>query len=241
MTLLAIDIGNTTITCGIFKDEILSSRNDFKKFVDFEKYLIKNIKYIDKVLLSSVVPEKTQQCKQIITNIELIIIDSALSNLPLLVETPESVGADRLCNIKAAIELYELPCIVIDFGTAITYDVVNNNKEFIGGVIAPGVETSAEYLINKAALLTSPELKFPNKVIGINTIQNIQSGIMFGAIDQVYGMINRITKETKLDYSIILTGGISKKISTQFSQKHIVDINLTLKGILFIYKSTLSL
>ena len=131
--------------------------------------------------------------------------------------------------------------IIIDFGTAITYDVINNNHEFIGGVIAPGIETSSEYLISKAALLSSTDLKFPQKAIGITTTENIQSGIMFGAIDQVNGMIKRIEKETRLKYDIILTGGISKILSLHFTQKHILDADLTLKGMFFIYKSTLSL
>ena len=137
--------------------------------------------------------------------------------------------------------MHKPPCIIIDFGTAITYDVIYNNYEFIGGVIAPGVETSADYLISKAALLSPTDLKFPKNVIGITTMENIQSGIMFGAIDQVNGMINRIENETGLKYDIILTGGISKTLSLHFTKKHFLDVNLTLKGMLFIYKSTLSL
>ena len=245
MIILAIDIGNTAITCGVFINDVLSERSDFKNLDQFKLYLENNLKQKEKIIISSVVPQKTQKIKSLIQNIkkhiQIIIIDAELSNLKLKVKEPNSVGADRLCNIKAALILHKPPCIIIDFGTAITYDVINNNHEFIGGVIAPGIETSSEYLISKAALLSSTDLKFPPKAIGITTTENIQSGIMFGAIDQVNGMIKRIEKETRLKYDIILTGGISKILSLHFTQKHILDADLTLKGMFFIYKSTLSL
>ena len=123
--------------------------------------------------------------------------------------------------------------IIVDFGTATTYDVINNN-EFLGGAIGAGIETSADYLINNAALLSKTDLKFPDNVIGTDTKENIQSGIMFGAIDQVEGMIKRIIKEQNDNYTIILTGGFSKLLSPYLSIKHILDMDLTLKGIYYI-------
>ena len=153
------------------------------------------------------------------------------------VPAPETVGADRICNIAASLKLYKNPVIIVDFGTATTYDVVNKNGYFIGGAIAPGIKTSAQYLISKAALLNDTDLKFPKKIIGKDTKENIQSGIMYGAIDQVEGMIKRINNETKINNHIILTGGFSKLLSPKLKINHTLDIDLTLKGMIFIYES----
>ena len=155
----------------------------------------------------------------------------------LKVNNPSTVGADRLCNIKATIQLYNVPAIIIDFGTATTYDVINKDSEFIGGAIAAGVETSAAYLIEKAALLSKTDLEFPEHAIGIDTKQNIQSGIMYGAVDQLEGMINRIKKESNEEYNIIITGGLAKTISPYLSIKHTLDSDLTLKVMILIDES----
>ena len=132
---------------------------------------------------------------------------------------------------------YSIPAIIIDFGTATTYDVINNKNQFIGGAIAAGVETSANYLLSKAALLSDTDLLFPDNAIGVDTTTNIQSGIMFGAVDQVEGMIKRISLETNTEYFIILTGGFANLISPQLSFSHSVDQNLTLKGMIYIHES----
>ena len=113
----------------------------------------------------------------------------------------------------------------------------NENGDFIGGAIAPGIKTSAEYLISKAALLNDIDLKFPKNIIGKDTKENIQSGIMYGAIDQVEGMIKRINNETKINNHIILTGGFSKLLSPKLKINHTLDMDLTLKGMIFIYES----
>ena len=147
------------------------------------------------------------------------------------------MGCDRICNVAATIQLYNIPAIIVDFGTATTYDVVTHKSDFIGGVIAPGVKTSAEYLIQKAALLNNAELVFPENIIGENTTENIQSGIMYGAVDQIEGMVKRINKETQTNNNIILTGGFSKIIDPHLSIHHIHDIDLTLKGMILINES----
>ena len=156
------------------------------------------------------------------------------SKLSLKVQKPGTVGNDRLCNIFATIKLYKTPSIIVDFGTATTYDVIDVNNEFIGGAIGAGIETSANYLINKAALLSTTDLKFPKHVIGINTKENIQSGIMYGALDQVEGMIKRISNESDEEYNIILTGGLSTVLSPYLSLEHTLDLDLTLKGMIYI-------
>ena len=235
---LVIDIGNTFIKCAIFKSTNIIDRisiQSVNQLLDFLK------KYdLDKIIISSVVPEKNKEFIKYIDNhinTKIHFISYKDTELKLNVENPASIGNDRICNIFAAIKLYNIPAIVIDFGTATTYDVINSKKEFIGGIISPGVETSVDNLISKAALLNQIDFKFPESVIGKNTKTNIQSGIMFGAVSQVEGLINRIELESNQKYNIILTGGFSKLLSKALSINHIVDVDLTLKGMFHIDES----
>jgi len=235
---IAIDIGNTFVTCGVFEKNKIVIKNDFDSVKSFQLY-INNFDHttINKIIISSVVPKVTEKYINLLSSnyIDRIkIIDNKNSQLSLKIKEPESVGTDRLCNIKAAIKLYKYPIIIVDFGTATTYDVINDNGEFIGGAIASGIETSATYLIKKAALLSKTDLKFPKNVIGIDTKENIQSGIMYGALDQVEGMIKRISNESNEKYNIILTGGFSTVLSPYLSLEHTLDSNLTLKGMIYI-------
>ena len=235
--ILAIDIGNTSVSCGIFENKSITKRFNIKSLKELDDKI--NCFNINKIIITSVVPKLTTQylnyCKK--NDYKNYLVDYRSSQISLKVKEPETVGNDRICNIFAAIKLYDSPTIIIDFGTATTYDVINKNNEFIGGAIAAGIETSADYLINNAALLSKTDLKFPTNVIGIDTKENIQSGIMYGAIDQVEGMIKRIINEKKSKYKIILTGGFSKLLSPFLSIKHIVDMDLTLKGLYYIYES----
>ena len=235
---IAIDIGNTSITCGVFEKNKLTVKNNFDSEESFELYLNNfNHTNINKIIISSVVPKLTEKYVNLLSSNyinRITIIDNKNSQLLLKIKEPESVGSDRLCNIKATLELYQYPAIIVDFGTATTYDVINDNGEFIGGAIASGVETSAAYLIQKAALLSKTDLKFPQNVIGIDTKENIQSGIMYGALDQVEGMIKRISNESNEKYNIILTGGFSTVLSPYLSLEHTLDSDLTLKGMIYI-------
>ncbi len=232
---LAVDIGNTSITCGIFKNQNIIKNLHFKTIE--ELIAETNVSQFKKIIISSVVPQLTKDIQKQINEIftgDLIFINHQNYSLKLNVPNPQSIGNDRLCNIFATVSIYKTPSIIIDFGTATTYDVINKNNEFIGGAIGSGVETSANYLINKAALLSKTDLQFPKNAIGINTKENIQSGIMFGAIDQVEGMVKRIQNERADNYQIIITGGLSKRLSPNLSIEHTLDMDLTLKGIIYI-------
>jgi len=232
---LAVDIGNTSITCGIFKNQDIIKNLHFKTIE--ELIAETNISKFKKIIISSVVPQLTENIQKQINEIftgDLIFINHQNYSLKLNVPNPQSIGNDRLCNIFATVSIYKTPSIIIDFGTATTYDVINKNNEFIGGAIGSGVETSANYLINKAALLSETDLQFPKNAIGINTKENIQSGIMFGAIDQVEGMVKRIQNERADNYQVIITGGLSKLFSPNLSIEHTLDMDLTLKGIIYI-------
>jgi len=236
---LAVDIGNTSISICLFEKNKIFKKSYFNSTQNFIDFMDKNTKQYDiqLAIISSVAPQLSNKLTDILLtkyNISNTHIDYKSSNLDLQVPYPETVGVDRLCNMFAVQRDYSTPAIIIDFGTATTYDVINRSNQFIGGVIAAGVETSAKYLINKAALLSDTDLIFPENVIGIDTKTNIQSGIMFGSVDQVEGMIRRIYVETKTEYSIILTGGFAKLISPKLSYPHIVDQDLTLKGIIYI-------
>ena len=238
---LALDIGNTQIKLGIFEHLKLIHTECFQHN-DNQNI---NLNYIKKFkptvsIISSVVPNLTDKYVKNIYNIfglDSLIVNNENCHIDLKVPEPNTVGADRICNVVATIKIYNKPAIVIDFGTATTYDVINKNGQFIGGIIAPGIKTSSQYLIEKAALLDYVDFEFPEKVIGKNTEDNIKSGIMFGAIDQIEGMIKRINNETKQNNNIILTGGFSKLISPKISLEHTCDIDLTLKGMILIHES----
>jgi len=232
---LAIDIGNTFIKCGIFHKQKIIERVSIQSAEELLVFLKKH--KLSKIIISSVVPNKSKEFIRYLNkhiNVPIHVVNYKNTNLKLKVPEPASVGNDRVCNIFSAIRLYSLPLIVIDFGTATTYDVINSRKEFIGGIIAPGVETSGENLISKAALLDNIKFEFPPNVIGDNTKNNIQSGLMFGAVSQVEGLVNKIETESKTKYTIILTGGFSELLSPHLNINHVIDADLTLKGMLYI-------
>ena len=238
MKKLAIDIGNTFIKCGVFKNKKIVDRASIKSAKELIKLLTKHS--LSQIIICSVVPQTNKEFIDYLkkhTRAPIQKIHYKKTNLKLNVEEPGSVGNDRICNIFGALKLYSSPMIIIDFGTATTYDVINKKNEFIGGIIAPGVETSTKNLISKAALLKNIDLVFPSKVIGNNTTNNIQSGIMFGAVAQVEVLIKKIQLESNTQHTLILTGGFSKLISPHLNIDHILEIDLTLKGMFYINES----
>ena len=232
--ILLIDIGNTNTVCSIYDDKYINHIR-----IENKENVLERLKIIDdfnfkKIAISSVVPKQTKYYCELLKakyNINPFIVNHKNANVKLKVDDENEVGNDRICNVKAAVKLTKKNCLVIDFGTATTYDIINNNQEFIGGAIAPGIDVSANYLIKRAALLKETTFKFPLNVIGKNTNTNIQSGVMFGAINSIEGMISMIQKELKSELFIILTGGFSQLISSKLSYKHILKPNLTMDGI----------
>ena len=237
--ILLIDIGNTNTVCAVHNNEkyIAYERIDCedkiqKKINMFYKY------NITRIAISSVVPNLTDKLFEYLKQtfkITPFIVSYKNCNIKLDVNSKSEVGSDRICNVRGAIEITKKNALVIDFGTATTYDVINDNQEFIGGAISPGIDVSAEYLIQKAALLKNTTFTFPKKIISKNTKTNIQSGVMFGALYSIEGMINNIKLELKSNPYIILTGGFSKLISPKLTYQHILEPNLTLDGIRLIY------
>ena len=240
MNIFAIDIGNTSTTCGLFYNNKLLSKSIFKKndSQSMLSYIIAN-DFRALVVISSVDPSQTEKLVKLLekNNFKSKIISHKNCGLLMDVESTKEVGVDRICNSYAAKKLYKSPCLVIDFGTATTYDVINKNNIFIGGAIAPGIEVSSENLISKAALLNKVTYEIPKHAIGKNTLTNLQSGIVLGAIDSIHGMIKRIQKEIieNENLKIILTGGFSQIISPVIKFNHEINLDLTLMGINLIY------
>jgi len=238
--MLLIDIGNTNIVCAVYNNQKYLEIKRVEKKEDIQPILEIFSQYnITAISIASVVPALEDIfIKKInkIFGINPFVVTHNNSNIVLKVDNPNEVGADRICNAKAAIKKIKENCIVIDFGTATTYDVINNQQEFIGGAIAPGIDVSANYLIKKAALLKETVLEVPNEIIGKNTKTNIQSGVMYSAIYSIEGIIKHINMELKGHTTIILTGGFSSLISPNLSFDYMLDLNLTLDGIRIIYE-----
>jgi type III pantothenate kinase len=240
--ILAVDIGNTNVTCGVYDGKkwvhtlrlpsTLDFWNQFSTLKEFD---------ITESAISSVVPDLTQVYIESIQNlfqIDVHIITYQNSGVKLLVDTPKDVGVDRICNVAAAEILVGTPAIVGDIGSATNYDVVDEKGAFIGGAIAPGIEVAAHNLIQKAALLKETAFAVPELVVGKSTESNLQSGIMLGAIDVVDGMFTRIMGEMNWDdCNKIVTGGFGGLISPHLKTEHNYLPNLTLDGIRIIYEN----
>jgi type III pantothenate kinase len=245
--LLAIDTGNTHTTFGIFSnDELkftfrLSTKavHDKDVFSDFLKCTLQSLNVqlseITQCGISSVVPSVDKNLNEVaqeLFNTEPFFITPSI-DLPfrLLVDNPMEVGADRICNVAGGFAKYGGPLVIVSFGTATVFDVVSSSGDFIGGIIAPGIQTSAKALYQAAEKLPEVELKFPDKVIGTNTITNMQSGIMFSALDAFEGMIKRIKNEINSDIKVVITGGFSKLIYEKTSLNVNLEFDLVLEGI----------
>ncbi len=251
--LLAIDVGNSNVVLALFDGKTLLESWRLHTNVTHTaddwwiavKHLAEDaradITAIDGVIISSVVPvvgqALLQMCRRCL-RIEPLRVHAHLPlDLGLDVKDPDSVGADRICNVVAAREVYGTPCIIVDLGTATTFDVVNEAGHFIGGSIAPGMETSARLLFSGAALLSAVDLKLPETVIGKDTETNLQAGIIYGVVDQIDGMLTRIREETGWEeMNVVLTGGLGELIAGQLRTTVTYDSDLTVKGLRLVYE-----
>ncbi|MDH4223645.1 MAG: type III pantothenate kinase [candidate division Zixibacteria bacterium] len=247
--LICIDIGNTNTVIGIFIKNIL--RNYYRVFsnhfltVDECGILIRQLvgeiktEKIEGVIIASVVPALTsvyREMSQKYLNSEPVIVSSKLPlGIKILYDDPQQVGADRIANAIAAFELYGGPVIVVDLGTATTFDVISEKGEYLGGAISPGIETSSANLFQRTALLSRVELKKPDKVIGTNTQDSLKSGIIYGAVGQIDEIVRRIEKELDKKTKVIATGGLADLISRESTTIKKLDPTLTLKGLKIIF------
>ena len=239
---LALDIGNSHVTCGIFQGEwmhtirIPSNLNFWDQLSTLQKYEITD------AAISSVVPRLTSVYIESIKNIfyiDAFVINHKNAGIKLDVDSPEDVGIDRICNTAAAVDLAGCPAIVGDIGSATNYDVVDENGAFIGGAIAPGIEVAAQNLIKCAALLEETAFIVPKTTVGKTTESNLQSGIMLGAIDLIDGMFQRILTEMVWEnITVIITGGFGQLISPHLNTEHTLMSTLTLDGVRIIFEKS---
>jgi len=250
--LLGIDVGNTQTMVGVFKGGLL--RNHWRistardrtadeialslgGFLAFEGW---SLDMIDGMIISSVVPEMTRALTQMaerILHLEPLVVDSATdTGMTVRYEDPRQVGADRLVNAVAAVFKYGTPCIVVDFGTATTWDAINREGEYLGGTIAPGVEISADALFRHAARLSRVELEAPDNPVGRNTVESIQSGIIYGTAGQVDRLVEMFKEELGEDARVVATGGLAEVVAGQCRTVEVADPLLTLDGLRLIYE-----
>ncbi len=250
--LLAIDVGNTHTVVGLFKDRELIDHwritSDLARTEDeigvVLHYLFHNGGYhpqqLDGACISSVVPDLTpiyrMMCKRYL-HVDALVVNASLRlDMAIKYREPNMVGADRICNAVAGKKKYGAPLIILDFGTATTFDCVDANGDYLGGVIAPGLYTSIETLHRKTAKLPRVELQFPEHIIGQTTYESINSGIMYGSVFMLEGMIDRLTRELGTETQVVATGGLAKKIAKHTDVIGNVDPFLSLEGIALIYE-----
>ena len=250
--LLALDVGNSNTVIGLFRPTVdgvaggLAAdwriTTPYKQTPDELGVLLQTlfsmrglqIDQVNGVAISSVVPPLDatlrRVCEMFFHIKPLFVEPGVKTGLPVLTDNPSEVGADRVVHCVAAFELLGGPCIVVDMGTATTFDVVSKKGEFLGGAIAPGLGISAEALFARAARLTRVEIKKPAKIIGTSTTDNIQIGLYYGYIGLVDGILERFIAELGPETKTIATGGLAKLIAGGCKYIHQVDEMLTLNG-----------
>lgn len=251
--LLAVDVGNTQTHMGVFDGETLvaqwRTRTEGARTADelaltFRQLLSMNDlsfpTHVEGVVISSVVPTLTAALREMVERYfgftPVVIEPGTKTGMPILIDNPGELGADRICNSVAAYAAAGGPLIVIDFGTATTFDVIGQRGEYLGGAIAPGVQVSADALAQAAARLPRVELLPPRSVIGKSTIESVRSGVLMGAASMVDGMVDRIRTEMKGEPQVVATGGLAPLVLDHCTTKAAFDPTLTLTGLRILYE-----
>lgn len=250
--LLAVDVGNTETVVGVFQDEKLSSRwrihTSPERTADelallFGGFLAQAGLSFDKnvtgVVLSSVVPTATEALRDMVSRyfrFDAVIVEPGVkTGIPVLTDNPREVGADRIVNALAAFTKYGGPAIVVDFGTATTFDVVSENGELLGAAIAPGLQLGARALFEHAARLPIVELVAPKAPYGKNTVDSMQAGLVFGYAAMVDGMVERISKDLG-EPTVVATGGLAPNVIGECKTVDHHDPWLTLEGLRLVFE-----
>lgn len=254
--LLVIDIGNTNITFGVYNEDdlITSFRMTTKTPRTSDEYgliicsLLKlkdvNPKYIDDVIISTVVPNImysfNNAIKKYLDKEPIMIGPGIKTGISIHAEAPKEVGADRIVDAAGAYYTYGGPVLVIDFGTATTYDVVSKSGGFEAAITSPGIKISANALWQKAAKLPEIEIKKPPSILAKNTITSMQAGLVYGYIGQVEYIVNKVKEEMGVDMKVVATGGLARIIYKETDVIDIYDPQLTFKGLKIIYDKNVS-
>ena len=250
--LLAIDIGNTNISLGVFEGDRLRSTwrlaTDPRRLADEYSLVISGILPLKGIssedltgaCLCSGVPTLTPvfetMCKTHLKVPTLTVSAGVKTGVPILYDSPRDVGADRIVDAVAAFRLYGGPVIVVDFGTATVFDAVSRQGEYLGGSIAAGINVTAESLFQSTSMLRRVELTPPSAAIGRNTVAALQSGLLFGQVGMVEGMVARFKKELGEDSRVVATGGLAEVIARETEVFDAVNPDLTLIGLCMIYE-----
>lgn len=249
--LLTIDVGNSNILLGVFKDDRLL--HDWRLLTEPEKtideygILFQNlyksvslaIEETEDIIISCVVPPLLgtleELCKKYFHLNPLIVEPGVKTGMLINYDNPREVGADRIVNAVSAYERYKKSLIIVDFGTATTFDCISSKGEYLGGAIAPGIMISIEALFHKASKLPRVELIKPKTVIGKNTVASMQAGIIYGYVGLIDGIVNRMKEELQDNPLVVATGGLAQLIATESETIDEVDELLTLEGLRIIY------
>ncbi len=251
--LLVFDVGNTNTVIGVYAGRELKThwriRTDQLRTADeygvelYNLFQYSGLRMLDvkAVAISSVVPtlmmELNRMCRKYFHCEPLVVGPGTKTGLVIKYDNPKEVGADRVVNAVAAIEKYGSPLIILDFGTATTFCVVNQQGEYMGGAIAPGIKISTDALFSRASKLPRVELVMPKSMIGKNTVMSMQIGIMYGFVGQVEGIVNRMKEELGYSPKVVATGGLAKLIANETDCIDVVDDFLTLEGLRLIYET----
>jgi type III pantothenate kinase len=242
---LALDIGNTLVKVGLFQKSQLVFKGEFatrpRKEVDEWGVLLSHwvreygkSAQIEKAIVSSVVSSTFTPLKEAVIKyfgLTPFEVEAEKVGIPILVDNPGEVGADRIANVAACIHLYKLPAIVVDFGTATTFDVISEAGEYLGGVIAPGVRSSIEALAEKTEALFAVEYKRPLSIIGKNTKEALISGNFYYSLGGMMKIVREIKKELGTRSSVITTGGLGPLLARDWGEIDEVNPDLTLQGL----------
>ncbi|MGV8083317.1 MAG: type III pantothenate kinase [Coriobacteriia bacterium] len=250
--LLAVDVGNTQTVLGLFRERQLVGHwriaTDANQTGDQLRLEVSGLlglsghstADVTHVILGSVVPRVTaawEDLARIAGRGQLMVVGPGLkTGMPIRYDNPHEVGADRIVNGVAAYERVHGPVIVVDFGTATTLDIIDATGAYLGGVIAPGVETSAEALFTKAARLSKVDLEAPKHVIGTNTRASVQAGLVLGQAVMVDGLVRRVWDELGVEAHVIATGGLALQMTPLCETISEADVNLTLEGLRIIFE-----
>jgi len=249
--LLAVDIGNTNIVAGVFDGEKLIGRwriaTDTRRTPDEHAILLESlfrsarldIERLTGVIICDVVPPvRASVCEAVNAywNLEPLIVSPTLDlGIPVRYMPPNAVGADRIANAVAAINRYPLPAIVVDFGTATTFDAISQEGAYVGGAIAPGLEISEEALFAHTAQLPRVSLDAPRTAVGTSTVESLRSGIMYGYAGLVDGLVERFRAELGQDACVVATGGLARTVAPHTRCVRVTEPDLTLHGLRLLY------
>lgn len=250
--IFVIDVGNTNMVLGIYKGKELlhhwrlgttrtATADEYGMTIhNLLQYAGIHIQDIEGVIVSSVVPPLTQTleqlCRKHLKREPLFVGPGIKTGLNIRYENPREVGADRIVNSVAGIAKYGTPLIIVDFGTATTFDYIDEEGNYLGGAIVPGIGISTEALYERAAKLPRIDLVRPKSVIGRNPVTSMQAGIIFGYAGQVDGIVGRIWQEFNNQAKVVATGGLAELISAESPSVDHIDPLLTLEGLRIIYE-----